>query len=205
MVYVVEIPLVKPYQQIADTPGWKEKVPDLEQRAAIADILMDGRKDGKTAELTTQEIPDILIIKKPSKKFPNVFTSNNGMIVVSSEVKDIIESLDRDIHQFLPVAVELRPRETTSISYFIINVSCRQSSIVDRLSNVEPHFTRKVERDVMYIRGPKEIHVDAAKAGKYHIWREERFPRSLLMSDALYKLLEEKGLQFFRAHKACNI
>ena len=198
MVYVVDCPPIKPYVQIGELPGYDHKMPDLEKRVAISDIYKYGIDRQGNRVLDPGETPGLLVIQKPRKARPPVFVSVDGMMLVNEEVRRIIERHDSDSHQFLSIKVQLGKKSRENLEYYILNVYCRQSSIVDEKSSVESHSSNP---DVMYVRDPANVFFESKIARDHNIWREDRYPGGLFISDELFSSLASANIRFLKTYR----
>ena len=198
MAYVVEIPLIEPHSQIGDFPGWEERISDLDYLAEIAGVFKDGNR-----QLRQDEIAEILLLEGEARPLPCAFTSSDGVIIIQQPIRDVLEALDPGVHQIVPIDVWFEDGTKAKHPCFVLNIHVHQSSIIDEKSDVRPHVGYKETRDIMFIsHARKNITLDRAKLSSINLWRERRYPESILMSDTLNAELASKKLDFFEMWKA---
>jgi hypothetical protein len=60
-----------------------------------------------------------------------------------------------------------------------------------------------------YFPVPKKGHIkatiDTSSLGELHVWREQRYPGSLLVSDAFQVEMKKRKIEFFELRKARDI
>ena len=194
MTYVVEIPTMEPHAQSGRIPGWEQKVPDPQARAEISSVFREGGR-----LLCQQEVPDVLELLDNPRPIPNAFVTYAGMMIVGEVVRNIIEYLEKGLHQFFPIEVHTKDNGVVQGRFFVFNVYTCQSSIVDQESDVTPHFMCKSSHEIMYINySKKKISVKKSSLSNVNIWRENRYPGALLISDMLEYEMLSKGVSFFR-------
>jgi hypothetical protein len=222
MTYVVYKSVSHPHFVHGDLFGWEEKVPSLIRRSDISGTFKNG-----DSLLDLSETPDYLVLKRPPRKIPDIFTSQDGIYIISQRMKDAIEHLEPNVHQIIPIDVrsvrnirnpdrfytELKKLPEASdpplagSPFYILNVHVKQDSIVDELSDVEPSALNP-NRNIMYIKFPYRgvnLTVERSRNLRSHLWRERRYPGRYLMSDEMFKLLKFCKLKFFDLRKVKTI
>lgn len=183
----------KPYAIPSEFRGWKWPGDTDEGRTARADWAKHfavGR-----GEMNLAEMPRSIALQKVSNLKPMFLA---GFWVVEKAVKEIIDEIDPERHQFIPIQLTTwtdRPLEDGK--WFLMNVYCHQASIIDGMTNAEPVPGYEETREKMLLDYliPK-ITVDPAELSPdIHFWREDRYLRSLFMSDSLYERLVEFGVE----------
>jgi hypothetical protein len=198
MTYVVNVKSSAPDIVLAVLADFEQKVPEVSRRAEISGVFRSG-----TRRLLPEEIPERLRLEQPLKNLRDIFISDGGVLIVSRALHDLLEEMDPGVHQFSPIAVE---RLSTAGERFVLNVYVKQDSIIDEQSNVRRHAGMPDNRDVMYINylpaGNVDITLDRSKLAKVNLWREKRYPGSLLLSDELNDELKRHDLKFFVRYKS---
>lgn len=147
-------------------------------------------------------IPEDLLPKrltlKAGDRIPD-FHTGPGSFLVSEAVRDIIEDLDPDVHQFVKVDIVL-PDGTPYPHQQFYFFRCRQAlNAVDPESNPEvkesslrPSNTTPVDLTPLRIyHRTTPLAVFADRLNGAGIWREMRSPNYHFLSDALISRLEE--------------
>ena len=128
-----------------------------------------------------------------------------GGTLVSSRLRDAVEELDPERHQFFPVVVEDKKGVTLSGDFYIFNVVGRIEAIIENQSNLKASGRGEV-KNWSYERrvGPWKCVLDAAVIGGRACWVEHRFGRCWFISDRLAALLQERKLNGYRLDEHCN-
>lgn len=182
---------------------WKERFPTNGDHENKDGALVEGWRSG-TRKLSPEHLPKLLRPRKPRSSWPDMFKTNNGLLVVRQTAKDIIEGLDPDLHQFFPLEITTKRGLDIAGPWFAMNVTAKQDSIDLNHSTIFMS-ERAPDRlnDISY--EAKWVTVDASKQSGIHLWREKRFKMSLLGSDALVDALKAADLNFFPGFKAQNL
>lgn len=203
MAYILDQTLEK-VQIAARQVEWYTRYPIPGPNDDYALNIVNAWRDGKR-RLLPEEVPHDLILEKPRKSWPDMFRASAGMTVVRQPVKEAIERLDPDIHQFWPITVHTKRGIEIDGPWFGMNVTVRQDSIQFipgsgiRRSEEFPDKLNKISYE------EKDVTVDPSKLGAVNLWREQRFIGSLLASDALIAAFKEAGLKTYKSFKAKEI
>jgi hypothetical protein len=192
MAYVVGPTNNAPHFLGGELIDFAEKVPSLERRAEVAQVFDDG-----TRLLQADEIPTHLLLDRPAKRFRDIFQSQDGILVISPALHDLLQQLDPGVHQFSPISLDHIPAAGPR---FALNVHFKQDSIVDAKSSVRRNAGMPDNRNVMYINFRPEgvdLVVDSSRLASVNLWRERRYPSSLLLSDRLHSEIVNRQLKFF--------
>ncbi|WP_208347475.1 imm11 family protein [Pseudaestuariivita rosea] len=200
MTYVFDLQLVGPTVQGGDFIGFEEVQPDLNTRADLSNIYRYGER-----KLQPEEVPSLYKLRKNPTSLPSYFRVQNGLQIVQKPFRDLIQKMDSRLHQFFPIEIRHRNGTPHDTPCYAINVTETRDSIVDDQSSVEKFVTNPNNTDKRIIEYKKDITVDPSKLSDIHLWREARYPGSLLMSDQLRDALKETGLRMPRCFKAKNI
>lgn len=167
---------------IGDTPTFEKQVPDLSTRAKISSVFKNG-----TRELEVQEVPAKLVLGKKRKALGGVFITRNGLFIINGQVRDILEGLDPNVHQFFPIEVVYKGGSKPEGDYFVLNVTAQQDSIVDEASSVKsapmpkqihPYIPGDHDPERMTITHyKKNITVRPSAQTGLNMWRKARYPR----------------------------
>ena len=182
----------RPYSIPSEFRGWKWPGDTDEGRTARADWAKYFAYG--CGEMDLADMPRSIALQKVSNMKPMFLA---GFWVVEEVVKEIMEGIDPERHQFVPISLTTwmdRPLEDGK--WFMMNVYCHQSSIIDDMTNAKPVRGYEETREKMLLNYliPK-ITVDSAKLSQdIHFWREDRYLDSLFMSDALYERLKAIGI-----------
>jgi hypothetical protein len=169
-----------------------EKVPSLEHRSDVVRAFKDG-----TRLLRPDEMPTRLLLDRPTKNFRDIFRSQDGILIVSPELHDLLEQIDPTVHQFSSIVLEHMPMAGLR---YCLNVHAKHDSIIDEKSNVRRNAGMPDNNNVMHVNFVPEgadITIDSSQLASTNLWRERRYPGSLLVSDKLYSEIKNRGIKFF--------
>ncbi|MBL0375290.1 hypothetical protein JJB09_25065 [Rhizobium sp. KVB221] len=180
------------------------KVPDIHARAKVAGVFKNGER-----LLKSEEAPEHLVLDKPRARLRDIFKTHNGALVVSEKLRALMEEMDPDLHQFMPVSIDNRVEPGR---WFILNVHAKQDSVIDDQSDVRPNSGSPANsHEIMYFKyfpaqkGHINATINSARLGGLHVWRERRYPDSLLVSDAFHAELKRRKIEFFEMRKAREV
>ena len=144
--------------------------------------------------LTDVECPKVFKLEKTPKKLGSMIGA--GLPIVSETLKNAIEMLEPDVHQFWPLTIEQPRNKTWPEQYYGLRIATFLDS-----------FRPEQSKDGSFYPLAGRFHSDDFKedatglafsrdviAGK-HLWREVNlFKPQMCMSDALQAAVAEKGL-----------
>lgn len=151
--------------------------------------------------LIPRELPDTLRSEKNYKSLGDLIIVDAGLLVVSSTMRDIIESLEPNIHSFWPIRI-LMPKDVEFpksfhgmvigqfLDGFMPNAS--DSEFYEEAPFGGLYYGRKYDK--------KDCLSGLAMAreafGGGHLWREKRlYSPNIFMSDALQGAIKRAGLR----------
>jgi len=195
------VPLGAPHQIFAERIGW------LERRAAISGIWMNGG-----SLLNAKEMPTALRLEREPKNMPDVFFSDGGVTVCSKAMRELIEQLDPELHQFIPISVIHKNGETDESDYFITNVHLTFDVIDDaktKATKMSGPVLGQPKRNLRLLNvglvKANDVAVFLKLLPKANLWREKAYPGIYMMSDALFDPIKERGMKFFKTQKALEV
>jgi hypothetical protein len=163
----------------------------------ISDIFKTGSGLLKSEELPKQA-------RTYRKALRDEFSSMSGVRIVSRAFRDLLEEMDPGVHQLLPLKIIFASRSETR---FILNVHVAQDTVIDALSDVRKHPNADNIMHFNFLRsgeGPVKVSINTASCGPCHLWREKRYPGSLLISDRLHEEIMRRKLRVFKMRKAID-
>ncbi len=226
MPYIVEIPYEDPerFHMPSDLTRWRQRILGSQSRpgirateeemvrikraSEISKVFMCG-----TRTLSREEIPEdcvLSILPDRLKCFAPTWCARSGAIIIHQSIKDVLDRIEPDTHQIVPIDVKYRDGTPAEGNYYFLNVTQTIDSIIDERSTVaiksDPF---PGTRDYMEIRWRnREQHrltFDPAVTAGHHLWREKRYGKPEIeyaMSDALHDAFETAGAPFFTSWKA---
>jgi hypothetical protein len=112
MTYFILQSTGRPHQFNADLDPWRKKIGNISRCAEISMVWRNGR-----ALLKLEEMPESLELEGKPKKLLDVFFSDNGIVLCSPRVKDVIEELDPGLHQFIPIRLFWQKAKDVELDY----------------------------------------------------------------------------------------
>ncbi len=198
MPYVLYQNYEAPQFLIGSILEFEENIKDINKGAEIERVHHYGNR-----KLEENEIPKVLVLEKKRKTIPAGFLTRSSMFIVNKSVQNFLTKLDSGIHQFFPIEVKYKDGSRPEGEFFVMNVTYKQDSIVDENSSVESYFHPKTDKmKIRHFR--KNVTVQKSVLSNMNIWREERYPKSLLISDSFFEFLNEQKMKFLKSYKAKN-
>lgn len=151
--------------------------------------------------LIPREFPDTLKSEKSYKSLGDLIMVDAGLLVVSSGMRDIIESLESNIHIFWPIRILMPKGVEFPKSFYAMVVGQFLDSFRPNAS--DPEFYREVSSGSLY-SGKKHDKKDClsrlAMAREAfdgaHLWRERRlYSPNIFLSDELQGAIKQAGLR----------
>ncbi|MEM8793133.1 MAG: DUF1629 domain-containing protein [Pseudomonadota bacterium] len=191
----------KPLSRLSSFEDYDPGDGSLQAKADVSDVIAMGLRF-----LEPSEAPKALKLDSTGN-VAQIIEGANGSLIVEAQVKDIIEAVDPDRHQFLPIAVLGRSGSPVDGTWFLLNVHVKQASIVDGDSDVEPSFGYQETRARMQLKMfARNVRLNRdALSSDIHLWREDRYGRVLMMSDALKKRFEIERIHPLRTIPAIEV
>ena len=184
--------------QDSDLLGYEEKIPDIHRRSELSDRFRDGK-----GTVDPSDAPDVVRLRgKQGRNLPDGFIVYNGILLVTGDVKAVIEGLDPDRHQFIPIRVTERDGTPIEKDWHVLVITHRQDTLVPEASDLrwsDPSGKGGTYR----FNHPEDIALDLARLDDSHLWRERQlqYGSTLFMSHALRTALKERGLRVLRQHR----
>ena len=203
MTYIVRFGTEAPHFILATLTDFEEKVPDIHARVEVALVFKNGVR-----LLNQEETPEHLVLNKPRARLRDLFKTYSGALIVSEKLRALMEEMDPDVHQFMPISIDNRAEPGR---WFILNVHVKQDSVVDDQSDVRPNFGSPDSHEIMYFeyfpapKGHINATINTSALGGLHVWRERRYSNSLLVSDAFHAELKSRKIEYFELRKARDI
>ncbi|MBB1247911.1 hypothetical protein H2O14_03305 [Rhizobium sp. G21] len=155
-----------------------------------------------------EETPEHLVLSKPRARLREIFTTHNGALIISEKLRALMEEMDPGVHQFMPISID---NHAEPGRWFILNIHAKQNSVVDDQSDVRQSSGSPKNHEIMFFRyfpaykGHINATIDTSSLGGLHVWRERRYPGSLLVSDTFQAELKKRKIEFFELRKARDI
>ncbi len=224
MPYIVEIPYEDPerFHMPSELTRWRQRIRGSQSRPGIRateeemvrikraseifGVFMDG-----TRILSREEIPEdcvLSIFPERLKSYAPTWCVQSGAIIINQSVKDVLDRIEPDTHQIVPIKVTFRDGIPAEGNYYFLNVTQTIARIIDERSTVSMKSPAYL-RDYMEIRWSNQkehrLTFDPAVTAGRHLWREKRYSYEQIkyaMSDALHDAFEAAGAPFFTSWKA---
>jgi len=150
-------------------------------------------------------MPTLLRRKRFGKTVPmaDFITSARGCILVSTRVKQVIEGLEPNIHQFFPMSILHRGKEIGTMHYLVI---CNRLDTLDynRTSPPIAENARGWRRDPMHPEKTKFVFRKSAVNG-HHLWHDLRLGGPKLMSDTLLAAFQDASVCCLKIGTAMDV
>ena len=189
-----------PEFQMGKWVDWEKKVSPIEKRAAISMIFHGGGK-----KISSDDAPKSIEVETPVCDLPDIFTSCDGVKIISDRVKSLIETKARDENQTLPIQVTSSTPGTDKRTWYILNILPEKKSIIREKSTVRPHAAYQDTWKVAYIKhrdAGRKLVLNAGALIGSHFWREEGYPGSLFISDELKEDFDKEGIDLYDTWRA---
>jgi len=127
---------------------------------------------------------------------------DNGLILnVSNRAKELIESLEPGIHQFLPVEYFDVDDEPVEKRWFLI--------VGNRIDGVDrDHSRMRLAKGIMWtandVDDPKLVFNEAQARGR-HLWVDKHLDGGQFISDVLAQRIQDEGLTGLRLNRAESV
>ncbi len=128
------------------------------------------------------------------------FLTVHGCWAVSAAFKEIVESLEPNVHQFFPITLVRGLKGICDEVYYLFNICQKIDSVVIDLSNVRWQVIAEGTIRIPHlILQNAKIVVDRSKIDGAHIWRgDTRFRDDIFFSDATYQAIAKGKLTKLR-------
>lgn len=151
--------------------------------------------------LLDHELPASFDTVKGYKTLASFIKLNDRIAAVDGDMKDLIESIEPEVHNFYPIEIRMPRGQVFPNPYYILVIGQYFDSFVPEKSRDEPFKEMPNSGGLLHIKfGPKNRIPDLAFAqsihGGAHLWRERRFgARLTCLSDALVAEIQKAGLR----------
>ena len=182
---------------LSNLPGYDEKEEDSGRQAELSRCFRDGKE-----RVDPVEAPDVVRLREKPKRLPDGFLAADGIFLVTGEVKTVIEGLDPDRHQFIPIRVTERNGTPIEKDWHVLVITHRQDTLLPEASDLRWSDPSGNGGTFLFTH-PDHIALDLGSLDDSHLWRERQlqFGSTLFMSDALRTALKEHGLRVLRQHR----
>ncbi len=108
---------------------WRERFPLGSKNRKNAMAELSAWRSGDRPN-NAEYMPKIIVMDRPRKSWPDVFTTNNGLHVISDRGREMLETLDPGVHQFFPLTLQTKRGLEIEGPWFAMTVHVKQDSIV---------------------------------------------------------------------------
>lgn len=139
-------------------------------------------------------LPNLTARQTDQKKLCDAFHII-GMICVSLKVRDIIESLEPNAHQFFSIALEAKDGTPHPVEYYIFN----PCAVIDAYLDVAdaPHWSERMGDRLPYRKGLEDVTLSSQEIAGRHIWVGGFQGRDdIFISDVLHKKFEKAKVRY---------
>lgn len=180
-----------PSFQSGELAEWPAADAPAQTRSEIAQKFKKG-----TSRLFESETPRKLVLQRRRKQLPDLFFSSAGVHIVSAQLASLLQKMEPEVHQLLPIDVTWRNGETAMDRARLLILTQRQNRLVPDVSDVTLGAGEPDQPTAKYIRNafPEKMTLRSATAEKTHLWREEFCQDCIVVSDELHNKISEFGL-----------
>ncbi|WP_278027866.1 imm11 family protein [Roseicyclus salinarum] len=196
-------------QVFAEDPDYDARVP-IDTRIALGTTSAPFRPVHEF-EIDPDCVPREVLLDRPLKSFMDFFFINNGINVVSTRLREILERLDPGLHQFWPMNFRTKRGIRTDGQFHGMVVMGFANALSEEGSDllvVGPSMTPlpggksvpSKRKAILRHTGNAAVRTDSLPA--CHLWWDHGlWPHYLLCSDALRQEIVDGGLNVFKMKK----
>ena len=188
-VHIFEMSHKRPTFQIGDISLFQEKMGSIEKMYELAGVFRCGNR-----VLGADEVPQSLILNKKGVLI-DIFGTVDGLKIVSSKFRNLLQKYDPDVHQFFEVELLFPKKEKAHGDWYVMNVHAHKKTVLKHLSGVSTTEDGKPTQFRSHLGDA--VFGGAALEGA-HLWREEDFNSEMFLSEALMTAIKDGGLKVFR-------
>lgn len=134
------------------------------------------------------EAPSTFDTEKIIEKLGSLIKLNGMILAVDEALKDIIECLEPDVHQFFPIEIRMPKGRVFPRNYYTF--------VVGRyLNSYSPEHSDESKKNMV------GRSFSRAAFGSSHLWRDRRFPLVNCFSDELIDEISKAGLRLPKIYK----
>lgn len=173
-------------------------------RIGVVDLTLDGGIIGSAYNMGRRVRTDFVPTKmrwcdRQGHAIPDF--DAGWLLNVSNRAKDLIESLEPGVHQFLPVDYIDFNRRPLESRWFLI--------VCNRIDSVDRHHSRlRLEGGWMWtpdgVVDPKLVFNEKQASG-YHLWRDKHLISGPFISDVLAERIQKEALTGIRLSRAESV
>jgi hypothetical protein len=162
--------------------------------------LEGGRLLDETTYPTLSSIYRVAKMIGRSKTLPDIFRAGQE-VCVNQSLRDAVESLEPNVHQFLPITL-LRTKDMPFAgSYYLLNITQTLNSVVFEKSNLRWEIAPNGKSLVQPGLNPADYRtLRKAEIKGRHLWREKVYLPDIYMSDELFNLFKLNKFTGIDAH-----
>ena len=157
------------------------------------------------------QMVDTFTLERPVKKLADVLQTSNQLTAVSGSVKDVIEGMEPDTHQFWPISIlTKRGGSASGTLYFAMLVLQSRDALRPEASGEGSLKETSSYSNLWRIQADKKsllegIAIDEAAVDGAHLWFEQRASgQAYFLSDGLSAALREQGLRLPPKFSKCT-
>lgn len=176
---------------------YTDKMKSHEQDPPLYDIWKKGGRP-----VLSEEMPSKYFLHSRKKNLADAFCIRSGIIVVSEKMKQIIERLDPDRHQFFPLDIFYRNRDPLDGRYFTLHITSSKPTIVlDQPAVQDKNFEgTKYRIFVSPNHTSNPIVVSENMVEDVNWWRDDFAKGTYFVSQKLLDEVKANKLIFFRTY-----
>jgi len=147
--------------------------------------------------LTERELVKEFRTEKTVKEIAALAKISNQVPIVHEDLKDVIEDIEPNVHQFWPITISMPRGKTYPEPYY----GMRIGQFVDSFRPEQSAENAFQQRKAIYLSSDTKektsgLAFSGEEIGARHLWREKKLSKpNIFMSDALQAKIAAKGLQ----------
>lgn len=155
---------------------------------------------------TLSSVYQFAILESQHETLPNMFRLPGPVPCVNQLVRDCVEFLEPNIHQFFPITLLKAMGEAFDGSYYMLNICTMLNSLIFdktslRLKSAGSGRSYVAESSRSAIRRT----VKGSVVGNHHLWREKTYPNDIYISDALFEAFQKNKFRGIEQHNYIKV
>jgi hypothetical protein len=150
------------------------------------------------------ELPVEFETQRSYSALASMIGTENQLISVHENLKNLIEEFEPDVHQFWPIRILMPKNKAYPQQYYGLRIGQFIESFIPVEGTFSPHhgggeiYFSDGDNKAAYTR----LQFSQAKVASAHLWRESRLIRpNIFISDSLQAAILERGLRIFKHYQ----
>lgn len=191
------------YEALPDDEQTKYSRPSTFIRKTTSKFIWD------FGAVCAEEAPDMYRLAGPRKRLADLMLCENAFLVVSEPLKQTIEQLAPDIHQFLPIGFQTYRGDAIDGTFFVFVIRQFREAIDIGRSDWDPSHSDPPHRYANTADPSSKdfsLVVSCEARDRAHFWRERKWTKpELFISNELRHEIKGRDLTVFRHYQVEEI